>query len=78
VMSAIIKADERVLAEPETLIAVGELGASSVNFVVRPWVKTEDYWAVKFDLTEKIKLAFDENGISIPFPQMDVHLNKVN
>ena len=78
VMSAIIKADSRVLAEPETVIAVGELGASSVNFVVRPWVKTEDYWAVKFDLTEKIKLAFDENGISIPFPQMDVHLNKMN
>jgi small conductance mechanosensitive channel len=78
VMSAIIKADTRVLAEPETLIAVGELGASSVNFVVRPWVKTEDYWAVKFDLTEKIKLAFDANGISIPFPQMDVHLNKMN
>jgi small conductance mechanosensitive channel len=78
VMSAIIKADERVLSEPETVIAVGELGASSVNFVVRPWVKTEDYWAVKFDLTERIKLAFDENGISIPFPQMDVHLNKVD
>ncbi len=76
VMAAIIKADERVLAEPEPLIAVGELGASSVNFFVRPWVKTDDYWDVKFALTEKIKIAFDENGISIPFPQMDIHWNK--
>lgn len=76
VMAAVIKADERVLPEPEPLIAVGELGAHSVNFFVRPWVKTDDFWAVKFDLTEKIKLAFDENGISIPFPQMDVHWNK--
>lgn len=72
-MAQIIQADERILAEPEPVIAVSELGSSSVNFVVRPWVKTEDFWDVKFDLTEKIKLAFDENGISIPFPQMDVH-----
>ncbi|WP_331346372.1 mechanosensitive ion channel family protein [Cellvibrio sp. UBA7661] len=76
VMDAIIKADPRVLADPEPLIAVGELGPSSVNFFVRPWVKTEDYWAVKFELTEKIKIAFDENGITIPFPQMDIHWNK--
>jgi small conductance mechanosensitive channel len=76
VITDIIKAEPRVLPEPETLIAVGELGASSVNFFVRPWVKTDDYWAVKFALTEKIKLAFDENGISIPFPQMDIHWNK--
>ncbi len=73
VITAVVSADERVLADPETVIAVSELGASSVNFVVRPWVRTDDYWPVKFDLTEKIKLAFDENGISIPFPQMDVH-----
>lgn len=73
VIAAVVSADERVLADPETVIAVSELGASSVNFVVRPWVRTEDFWPVKFDLTEKIKLAFDENGISIPFPQMDVH-----
>jgi small conductance mechanosensitive channel len=73
IIAQIISADERVLPEPETVIAVSELGASSVNFVVRPWVKTEDYWPVKFDLTEEIKLAFDKNGISIPFPQMDVH-----
>lgn len=76
IIAAVLKADERVLAEPETVIAVNELGASSVNFVVRPWVKTEDYWPVKFDVTEKVKLAFDESGISIPFPQMDVHFIK--
>lgn len=75
VIDNIIKEEARVLPDPTPLIAVGELGASSVNFFVRPWVKTEDYWAVKFSLTEKIKLAFDQNGISIPFPQMDVHLN---
>jgi small conductance mechanosensitive channel len=64
-----------VLAEPTPLIAVGELGASSVNFFVRPWVKTEDYWAVRYSLIEKIKLAFDEKGITIPFPQMDIRWN---
>lgn len=73
IMRNIIESDERVLKDPETLIAVSELADSSVNFVVRPWVKSGDYWAVKFDLTEKIKLAFDEQGISIPYPQMDVH-----
>jgi small conductance mechanosensitive channel len=73
IMAGIIQADERVLKDPETVIAVSELGASSVNFVVRPWVKTEDYWPTKFDLTEKIKLAFDDQGITIPYPQMDVH-----
>lgn len=76
VIAAIIKTDERVLTDPEPLIAVGELGASSVNFFVRPWVRTDDYWDVKFALTEKIKIAFDENGISIPFPQMDIHWNR--
>lgn len=76
VMDKIIKDEPRVLPEPEPLIAVGELGASSVNFYVRPWVKTEDYWDVKYSLTEKIKIAFDENGITIPFPQMDIRWNK--
>ena len=70
----VIAADERVLAEPETLVAVGELADSSVNFNVRPWVKTDDYWAVKWDLTEAIKKRFDQEGISIPFPQRDVHI----
>ena len=76
IMQGILDADERILKDPEATIAVSELADSSVNFVVRPWVKTGDYWAVRFDVTEKVKLAFDENDISIPFPQMDVHLQK--
>jgi small conductance mechanosensitive channel len=76
IIAGIIAADERILKEPEPLIAVGELADSSVNFNVRPWVKSGDYWSVYFDLNEKIKLAFDDNGISIPFPQMDVHIEK--
>lgn len=76
VIAAILRQESRILPEPEPLIAVGELGANSVNFFVRPWVKTEDYWDVKFALTEKIKIAFDANGITIPFPQMDIHWNK--
>jgi len=75
IMQDIIDADERILKEPETWIAVAELADSSVNFNVRPWVNRENYWPVLYDLTEKIKLAFDENGISIPYPQMDVHTN---
>ncbi|MGH8222083.1 MAG: mechanosensitive ion channel family protein [Woeseiaceae bacterium] len=70
----LVDADERILKDPECIIAVSELADSSVNFVVRPWVKTADYWAVKFGLTEAIKKRFDESGISIPFPQRDVHL----
>jgi small conductance mechanosensitive channel len=77
IMTGIIEADERILKDPAPLIAVGELADSSVNFNVRPWVNSADYWGVYFDLNEKIKLAFDENGISIPFPQMDVHIEKV-
>ena len=76
IMEQVISADERVLKDPATLIAVSELADSSVNFVVRPWVKTADYWAVKFALTENIKEAFDKEGISIPYPQMDIHQNK--
>lgn len=74
VLQSLVEADSRVLKEPACVIAVKEMAESSVNFVVRPWVKSSDYWSVFFDLTEKIKLAFDENGISIPFPQRDVHL----
>ncbi|MGD2054916.1 MAG: mechanosensitive ion channel [Gammaproteobacteria bacterium] len=76
VITDIISADERILKDPAPLIAVGELADSSVNFNVRPWVNSGDYWSVYFDLNEKIKLAFDDNGISIPFPQMDVHIEK--
>jgi small conductance mechanosensitive channel len=70
----LVDADERILADPECQIVVGELAESSVNFNVRPWVNTGDYWAVNFDLTEKIKKRFDEVGISIPYPQRDVHI----
>ncbi len=71
-----MESDERILKDPAPVVALAELGDSSVNFMVRPWVKGADYWDVKFDLTEHIKLTFDENGISIPFPQMDVHTHQ--
>ncbi len=74
VLGEILKTENRILETPAPKIAVSELADSSVNFVVRPWVKTSDYWDVYFDLTEKIKLTFDQEGISIPFPQQDVHL----
>lgn len=73
----LVNADERILKEPECVIAVSELADSSVNFVVRPWVNTADYWNVKFDLTEAIKKRFDKEGISIPYPQQDVHIHNV-
>jgi small conductance mechanosensitive channel len=74
VLTGIINAEERILPDPAPKIAVSELGDSSVNFVVRPWVKTEDYWDVYFDLTEKIKITLDKEGINIPYPQRDVHV----
>jgi len=75
-LEEIIAADDRVLAEPAPVIALGELADSSVNFLVRPWAKSEDYWGLLWDTTETVKLKFDEAGISIPYPQMDVHVNK--
>ncbi len=72
-LEEIIAADERVLSDPAPTIVVGELADSSVNFLVRPWVKSEDYWAVFWDTTEAVKLKFDDAGITIPFPQMEVH-----
>jgi small conductance mechanosensitive channel len=77
IIQGILDADSRVLKDPAPTIVIGELGDSSVNIYVRPWVVGADYWKVKFDLNENIKSAFDENGISIPFPQMDVHLDKL-
>lgn len=74
-LQEIINADGRILKDPESFIGVGELGESSVNFTVRVWVKAADYWGVHFDTIEKVKLTFDERGISIPYPQMDVHLD---
>ena len=75
-LEELVAADERILADPPCKIAVSELADSSVNFVLRPWVNAADYWGVKFELTEAIKKRFDQEGISIPFPQQDVHLHK--
>lgn len=74
-LETILAEEERVLDEPPAVVAVAELGESSVNFDVRPWVKTPDYLAAKYALTERIKLVFDEHSISIPFPQMDVNVH---
>lgn len=75
ILEALVSEDERVLKDPAPFVAVGELGGSSVDLLVRPWTKTSDYFATKCDLTERIKLALDDAGISIPYPQMDVHLD---
>lgn len=74
IIERVLASDERVLNEPNPTVAVSELADSSVNFVVRPWVNAADYWNTYFDMTAKIKLALDENGITIPFPQRDVHI----
>ena len=74
----LVAAENRILDEPACTIAVSALADSSVNFVVRPWVNTPDYWPVMFDLTEAIKKRFDKEGISFPFPQQDVHLYKAS
>jgi small conductance mechanosensitive channel len=73
-----ITADERVLSDPEPAVALAELGDSSINFNVRPWVNNEDYWAVKADLLEAIKLGFDARGFNIPYPTQDVHVHGVS
>lgn len=70
----ILKNHKDVLKDPAPMVAVDELADSSVNLIIRPWVKTEDYWTTKWELTQKIKELFDKEGISIPFPQTDVHL----
>ncbi|MEM7562164.1 MAG: mechanosensitive ion channel domain-containing protein [Pseudomonadota bacterium] len=77
IIMAILEADERVLKDPAPGVAVGELADSSVNLNVRPWVKSEDYWPLRADLLEGIKVKFDEAGISIPFPQQDVYMHEV-
>lgn len=73
-LKEIIAADDRILKDPAPTIAVSELADSSVNFVVRPWVNTGDYWDVFYHLQETVKLRFDQAGISIPYPQQDLHL----
>ena len=74
VLMDIISAESRVLKDPAPLVAVSELADSSVNFTVRLWVKSSDYWGVYFGTTEAVKLRFDQEGISIPYPQTDIHV----
>lgn len=74
VLNEIVASHEKVLQEPKPVIKLHELGESSVNFIVRPWSNTSDYWDVYWDITREVKRRFDEEGISIPFPQRDVHI----
>jgi len=76
-LDKLVREDSRVLADPAPVVAVSELADSSVNFVVRPWCAVADYWDVRFSLIERVKLEFDAAGISIPFPQRDVHLHQL-
>jgi small conductance mechanosensitive channel len=78
ILKDILTADDRVLSEPETLIAVGNLGDSSVDIKARPWCNSSDYWDLMHDITKKVKEEFDANDISIPFPQRDVHIFNQN
>lgn len=77
VLTDLIEADERILKDPAPQIVISNLGDSAVDITTRSWVKAEDYWGVYFDLMENGKLALDANGISIPYPQRDVHLHQV-
>lgn len=76
VLLNIIRNDERILSDPEPFIALGELGDSSVNLTTRVWVAAADYWDVFFSMNEQVYKEFSKQGISIPFPQMDVHITK--
>ena len=76
VLTDILEAEDRILKDPAFAIALGELADSSVNFNVRPWVKSADYWTVRSALLETIKVTFDEKGISIPYPQQDIHVKE--
>jgi len=73
ILAEIVQASEKILDDPEPVIRLHNLGESSVDFIVRPWAKTSDYWDVFWDVTRQVKLRFDQEGISIPFPQRDVH-----
>ncbi len=76
ILASILDAEKGILDDPAYGIALGELADCSVNFNVRPWVKSEDYWSVRASLLEKIKITFDEKGISIPYPQQDIHIHQ--
>jgi small conductance mechanosensitive channel len=77
-LEELLRHDERVLNDPEPVVAVAELADSSVNFVVRPWVASSDYWAVRFDINEAVKLGFDERGFNIPYPTRDLNVTNSN
>jgi small conductance mechanosensitive channel len=74
----LLASEERILEDPDPVVAVNELGDSSVNFIVRPWVNSSDYWDVRWDLTEKIKLGFDEHEFNIPYPSQDIHVHGIS
>jgi len=76
ILADVVSKDDRVLTDQTVTIGVSELADSSVNIVVRPWVKSSDYWPVYFDLLENIKVALDNAGIEIPYPQVSIHMNK--
>lgn len=75
-LTILVETDERILKDPAPVVAVSELGDSSVNFVVRPWVNSADYWTVLWDLNERVKLGFDERGFNIPYPTQDIHVHQ--
>ena len=77
-LERLVAEDSRILSDPAPTIAVSELADSSVNFVCRPWCATADYWTVYFEITRKVKEEFDKANLEIPFPQMDVHVHKIN
>jgi small conductance mechanosensitive channel len=74
VIESVLAAEPRILPEPAPLVAVSEMADSSMDFVVRPWVKTDDYWPVRFDLTEKLKVTLEEHGLTIPFTQQEIYI----
>ena len=76
ILRTVIESDKRVLHDPAVQILVGELADSSVNIIVRAWVNTPDYWGVFHETTEKVKVEFDANNISIPYPQRDIHIHQ--
>jgi small conductance mechanosensitive channel len=77
IIRGLIDADSRIDQDPEPVIVLSELGASSVNLTVRVWSNAADLWDIKFNLNEQVKRSFDKEGISFPFPQTDVHIHKV-
>jgi len=78
ILERIVNEHPKVMKDPAPVVRVHELGDSSVNFVVRPWVVPADYWAVYWDVTRSVKERFDKEGVTIPFPQRDVHLHKAD